>query len=303
MKRKLSEEIVLFCREHYVPGDENFGIVALAKRFDISRDAVKDCLHGATYKDVGGKIHDVHHQRVSEETCTALIEAYEEGATIKSLAEKFSLSQTTVLKYVHKLSSRPKGKRATVTDELKAAIIAEYIPYSDTNGRLALAKKYNLSSSTVGNILKESDAPRRTRLTDEIKESIIIAHDEENLSVRALAEKFGINRATIVSVLKEAGVEIKTRQKTNEDRKDEIIEMYKTGDYSLRELEEQTGITRAILRKWTDGINPKPKRPELTQEIREQIYRLHSQGYGVRLISKDTGVSQPIVRKVIDGLI
>lgn len=302
IKKRLTAEQVIYVREHYQPGHAEFGIKALAKKLEVSSDAVKDAVHGKTYKDVGGPIHDSLRQKLNEQTCAALIADYQEGMTVKALAEKYNLSATTVLKYAHVSGKRNKRSRSQVTDEVKAAIIAEYVPYSDTHGRLALAKKYNLSPSTVGLILKDADAPHRTRMTDELKEAIIIAHDEEQLSIRKLADKFGINRLTIVNVLKEAGVEVPTRHKVNEDRKDEVIELYKTGDYSLRQLEEMVGISRTILRKWTEGIIPKPKKVELTDQVREQIYRLHSQGYGVRLISKDTGVSQPIVRKVIDGL-
>ena len=308
-KRRLTENEVLYCREHYQSGDPEWGIKALSEKLGVSRDSVKDAIHGVTHKNVGGKIHPPR-QHLSEEIKQQLIAAYvpqSHDANIRALAEQFNLSETTVLKYIH--TQLPKGKRAVVTDELRAKILAEYQPYSATNGRSALAEKYGLSSSTVGNILKELEE-RRTRgrkptvILDEIKEAIVIAHDEEQLSVRALAERFSLNRLVIREILKEAGVEVRTRQIISDEVKQEVIQLYSTGNYSVRELSERFNINRATLTKWVEDIKPpKPQKPQLDDKTREQIYRYHSNGYGSTIIAKTVGISQSIVRKVIDGLI
>lgn len=308
-RRHLTPEEVLYCREHYIIGHEEFGIKALAQKLGVSRDSVKDAVHGVTYKDLGGTIHPPR-QRLSEEVKQQLIAAYvpqSRDANIRALAEQFDLSETTVLKYLHE--QLPKGKRAVVTDELRAKIRAEYQPYSSTSGRSALAAKYGLSTSTVGNILKDLEvhAPRGRKpivVLDEIKEAIVIAHDEENLSVRALAERFSLNRLVVREILKEAGVEIRTRQVISDDVKQEVIRLFTTGEHSVRELSERFNINRATLTKWVEDIKPtKPQKPMLDDKTREQIYRYHSQGYGASIIAKTVGISQTIVRKVIDGLI
>ena len=310
MTKRLTKEQVLYCRENYKVGDAEFGIKALAKKLEVSIDTVKDCVHGVTYKDVGGTIHPPQ-QRLSREVQQQLVAAYIPNSSsnnIKALATQFNLSETTVLKYVHLLSGKSKGKRATVTDELREQIRAEYQPYSSENNRSALAKKYGLSISTVGNILKDLEvekAPRGRKpaqVLDAIKEAIVVAYDEENLSVRALAERFSLSREIVRSVLTEAGIAVRKRQVIDEQTKEEVIRLYATGNYSVRELSEKFNINRATLTKWVEGLKPpKPARPELDDNTREQIYRFHSRGYGSTIIAKTLGISQVIVRKVIDG--
>lgn len=307
-KRRLTAEEVLYCREHYVSGDAEFGIRGLAKKMGMSIDAIKDVVHGVSYKSVGGTIHPTTGQRVSREVQEQLAAAYVPNSrtnNLKALAEQFNLSEATVSKYVH--LSKPRGRRSKVTEELKEQIRAEYVPYSPTCGRSALAEKYGLSTVTVGNILKDMQKEVRPRgrrpaiVSDEMKEAIIIAHDEDNLSVNGLVERFSLSREIIRSVLKEAGIKLRTRQIVDEETKQEIIRLYAAG-HSLRELSEQFNINRATLSKWVEGLNPpKPPKKELDDYTREQIYRFHSRGYGSTIIAKTLGLSQQIVRKVIDG--
>lgn len=306
-KKKLTVEQVLYCREHYKPGDEEYGIKAMAERLGVSRDALKDAVHGLTYTDVGGVIHPPL-ERVPQDVQEQIAQAYEPHSrdnNIRALAKRFGLSEGTIIKYAHLI--KPRGRRSKVTDELKAAIQAEYQPYSPDFGRNALAEKYGLSSATVGKIIKEVQTePRRrgrqaTIISDEVKEAIIIANDEEHLSVKGLAERFGLSREVVKGVLTEAGVEMRTRQTVDEDTKQEIIGQFMAGR-SLRELAEVYSVNRATISKWVEGLKAsKPQRKELDQTTREQIYRYHSQGYGSTIIAKTVGLSQQIVRKVIDG--
>lgn len=288
---KLTKEQVIFCREHYAPGDKEFGLRPLAEKFGVSIDAIKDLVHGKTYKDAGGKIHPAQ-TRLSKEVKAQLATTDD----LQAIAERFGLSAEMLQKYAALL----KPKKTKVTEEIKAAIIAEYEPYSKEYGREALAQKYGLSTATVGQIVKGLKRKERPTVPDFLKEAIIEAADEEKLSVKKLAERFSLSRDLVKSVLKEAGIELRTRQIVDEATKQEIIAAYKSGQ-SLRQLEEIYGINRATMSPWVKEFKPEKPKVELTQEVRERIYRYHSQGYGTGIIAKTIGISQKIVRQVIDG--
>lgn len=313
MTSKLNEEQVLYIREHYQPGHEQFGLKPLAEQFNVSRDAIKSIVHGVTYKHIGGTIHPVQ-ERTSDSVKAAIINEYvprSSEANVQTLATKYHLSPTTVLKILHEGGDKPKRQRAIITDDLKAAILAEYVPYSPTAGRNALAAKYGLSSSAVGVILRE--LPKESRrlkvasepkvnLLDELKEAIIIAHDEEQLSIRALAERFSLAREVIKAVLLEAGVEIKQRKRISDETKAEAIRLYSTGNYSVREVAEKLGVNRATLKTTLSGLQvTKPQPPAIDQATIERILSFYGRGHGVTPISKAVGVPASIVRKVING--
>lgn len=247
MKKKLTVEEVLYCREHYKPGDKEFGLKGLAARFSVNMDVIKDLVHGKTYKDVGGTIH-------------------------------------------------PAIER--VSAEVKAQIRAEYVPQSSDSNIKTLAAKYNFSIATISHIVKGTSRKVKNEVPDFIKEAIIEACDEEKLTVKALAERFSISRDLVKGVLKEAGIEI--RKRVDEETKAEIIAAYKSGQ-SLRHLEGIYKINRATISGWVKDIKREKPKVELTPEIREQIYRYHSQGYGIGIIGKTLGLSAQIVRRVVDG--
>lgn len=290
-KKKLSESQVIYCRDNYVSGDKEYGLKGLAEKFGVSNDVIKDIVHGKTYKDVGGTIHPTRPSLKSE-----VKEQIARADDVVALAEKLGISPETIQKYAALL----KPKKAKVTDELKAAIRAEYVPYSAEYGREALAAKYSVTPSQISQIVKgiRREHPKPP-VPDFLKEAIIVAYDEEKLSVRRLAERFSLQRDTIKTVLKEAGIEIR-KNRVDEETKQEIIEAFKAGQ-SLRQLEEIYGINRATMAEWVKPFKVAKPKVELTQEVREQIYRYHSQGYGIGIIAKTIGISQGIVRRVIDG--
>lgn len=315
---KLTESMVLYCRENYIPSHPEYGIAALAKKFNVSRDCLKDAIHGKSYKHIGGTIHQpIGH--TPDEVKAAVLAEYEPrsaDANVATLAKKYGLSATTVLKILHD-SGKPKGKRAVVTDELRQQVYELYQPHSREFGRAGLAERFGLSTSTIGNILKEfpkkekvvevKEPAQRTRkraeVLDEIKEAIIIAHDEEKLSVRALAERFSLVREVVKEVLTEAGIEIRQRQIIDEETKQKVINLYATGNYSVRELAENFSINRATLTQWVRGMTPpkQAKPTEVDDATREQILRFYSHGHGVSPIAKTLNLPQSLVRKIVNG--
>ncbi|MBD3880042.1 MAG: hypothetical protein SR1Q5_10280 [Quinella sp. 1Q5] len=287
-KKKLTAEQVLYCREHYKPGSAEYGLRPLAEKMGVKVDVIKDLVHGETYKDVGGPIRSTV-ERVPAEVKAILAAAPDK---LKELSERYGITEERLAQFL------PKVRRAKITDEVKAAILREYEPYSREYGREALAAKYGLSASAIGVILKDAPRKERVKVADYLKEAIIEAADD-GLSVKALAERFSLSRPVIKSILTEAGIEVK-RRRVDEETKSEIIAAYQSGK-SLRELEEIYGVNRATMADWVRGLKPPKPKKELTQELREQIYRYHSQGYGATIIAKTVGISQGIVRKVIDG--
>ncbi|MBQ6758253.1 MAG: helix-turn-helix domain-containing protein [Selenomonadaceae bacterium] len=289
-KKKLTAAEVIYCRDNYVSGDKEFGIRGLAKKLGVKADVIKDLIHGETYKDVGGKIH-APRERLTTEAKIAIAS----GADFQTLAMKFGISEETIQKYLD--SQQPK-KSAAISDEVKAAIRAEYVPYSKEFGREALAAKYGVSPATIGQIVKGTPRKVKPEIPDFIKEAIIEAVDAEKMTVKALAERFSLSREAVKSVLLEAGITL--RKRVDDDTKKEIVEAYKAGQ-SLRELEEIYGVNRATIADWIRPFKREKPKVELTQELREQIYRYHSQGYGIGIIGKTLGISQKTVRRIIDG--
>ena len=291
---KMTEEEVLYCREHYVPGDSEFGLGALAEKFGVSRDNVKDCVHGRTYKKIGGKIH-IPREHVHADLKAKILR---DDGSIESLAEKYHLKPETIARIVRK------PLRKTITDELRRAIRAEYVPYSSTSNRNALAEKYGVSAAAVGVILRDgfTRQPKPAPLIDALKEAIVVAHDEENLSVKALAERFNLNRQQVRDVLTEAGVEIRKRQPIPNDVKEKVRQLYASGQYSVRELAERFDINRASLTKILSDIKPPKPQPTLPdQNTIERVLNFHARGHGVSPIAKSLGLPIQIVRKIVNG--
>lgn len=50
--RKLTDDQVRYIREHYIPGDHDFGVRALAKRFGLSHSQVSRAINKKLYTDV-----------------------------------------------------------------------------------------------------------------------------------------------------------------------------------------------------------------------------------------------------------
>ncbi|MBD3878220.1 MAG: hypothetical protein SR1Q5_00840 [Quinella sp. 1Q5] len=299
--RKLTEEQVIYCRENYVAGDAARGLKVLAEKFGVSVDVMKSIVHGETYKNVGGKIHPIK-ERVPAAVKEAIAAEYVPNSSehgVKALAEKYGVSIGTVQKCIAKSATR----RTKLTPEVKAAIMAEYKPYVEGHGREALAEKYGVSVAAISYVIREmrKEPARRGKpaleVADYLKEAIIEAYDE-GLTVRQMAERFSLNRDTIKNVLAEAGIQL--RRRVDEDTKQEIIAAFKSGQ-SLRQLEEIYGINRATIADWVKDFKPVKEKKELTDQIREQIYRYHSQGYGAGIIAKTIGFPQSVVRRVIDG--
>ena len=141
---------------------------------------------------------------------------------------------------------------------------------------------------------------RKLEIPDFLKEAIIIARDEEGLTVKALSERFSLSRDAIKNVLKEAGIEI--RRRVDDQTKAEIIAEYQKGK-SARELERIYGVNRATLADWVRPFKRERPKVTLDEVTREQIYRYHSQGYGIGIIAKTLGIGRTVVRKVIDGVL
>ena len=53
----LPDEVVIWCRDHYIPNDKEYGAAALAAKIGRTRAAVHQMLIGKSYPQVGGKIH------------------------------------------------------------------------------------------------------------------------------------------------------------------------------------------------------------------------------------------------------
>ena len=138
------------------------------------------------------------------------------------------------------------------------------------------------------------------KVPDFVKEAIIIAYDEEKLTIPKLMERFNLSRYVVKSVLTEAGVEMRSRRVVDEETKQEIITAYASG-LSARQLEGIYGVNRATIATWVRDIKREKPQVELDDQTREQIYRYHSQGYGVNVIAKTLGIGRGVVRKVIDG--
>ena len=295
---KLTEEQVIYCREHYVPGDKEFGLKPLAEKFGVSRDNIKDCVHGKTYKRFGGKIHQAR-ERVSESLKQTILS---DAGTVEELAERYQLRVETIERIIQSQRKR----RAVITGELRAAILAEYIPYDPQHNRAALAKKFGLSPSAVGVILKEvaRRKVKRIEVLDELKEAIVVAHDEEHLSIRALSERFNINRPLVKEILLEAGIDLPKRQRVliSNEVKQQARALYATGNHSVRELSERFNVNRPALSKVLADITPpKPKGPALDQKIIERVLSFYGRGHGVAPIAKAVGLPATTVRHIVNG--
>lgn len=51
-KRKLNDEQVRYIRTHYIPRDKEFGLEAMAKKFNIGKRTAMAVISGETYKEV-----------------------------------------------------------------------------------------------------------------------------------------------------------------------------------------------------------------------------------------------------------
>ena len=51
-RRKLTDDDVLYIREHYIPYDKNFGQHALGRMFNVGSSTIDSIIRGTTYKNV-----------------------------------------------------------------------------------------------------------------------------------------------------------------------------------------------------------------------------------------------------------
>lgn len=101
---KLTNEQVLWAREHYIPGDNDFNLNKLAQKFNVTPTAMCKILKGETYKTAGGTLHKTKKlYRLPEEIRVKIRSIYVKGSRIfgaVALGKKFGVTTQTILNIV-----------------------------------------------------------------------------------------------------------------------------------------------------------------------------------------------------------
>lgn len=162
---KLTNEQVRYVRNN----PEKLSGGELAKKFNVTPSAITLIQLGKTYKNVGGTVRKKIKLQGEECPQTKLtneqvlyIRLNPLDLTLVQLAEKFNVSDTAIGgiqlgKTYQKAGGvvRELKRIPRVSDDIRAAIRAEYRPGVRGYGCHALAKKYDISHRTILNIVRE----------------------------------------------------------------------------------------------------------------------------------------------------
>lgn len=99
----LTVDDVAWCREVYIKGDKNFGGAALARMFNMTKEAMRSLLVGEAYCNVGDKIHKANEPLLPTEQVAEIKRRYRRGVRgcgCEALAREFGISSHTVLRIV-----------------------------------------------------------------------------------------------------------------------------------------------------------------------------------------------------------
>lgn len=140
-------------RTEYVKGSKEFGAVALAKKYSVSKNIILDIIHEGVEdykpKEKPPRVPDALREQIRIEYV-----ADSKDFNARALARKYGVNQKTILNILHE------GGITTATPPLIPADIqekirTEYIKGSIAFGSVALARKYNCSYKTILRIIHE----------------------------------------------------------------------------------------------------------------------------------------------------
>lgn len=99
----LTNEQVEWCRKVYKPRDREFSAKALAEKLGVNAYVVRLAIHGHTYKNAGGNVHDTDSKILSVDTQAQIKKEYRrgvQGCGYSALAKKYGVSSTTIKRIV-----------------------------------------------------------------------------------------------------------------------------------------------------------------------------------------------------------
>lgn len=89
-------------RELYKPHDEQFGTVALSKKYGLSDETIGMIVHGETYRQAGGRIHLKNQPKIPIEVRTEIRALYQQGnISYRKLATEYRCGKTTIKRIIH----------------------------------------------------------------------------------------------------------------------------------------------------------------------------------------------------------
>lgn len=211
---KLTNEQIIYVREN----PDNLKGHELAKKFGITATAISYIQQGKTYRNAGGNVRKAHTpgetQKIPTEIRDSIIAEYVYGSRefgTHALAKKYGIKQSTVWRIiVNETEHEPSKRKPRTPDYIREQIRAEYVKGSTEFGSSALAKKYNLTPTTICRIVKEfivdyKPKKKRPPIPNEIREEIrrIYIKGDPQFGIRPLARKYGFVRSTIKKIVTE----------------------------------------------------------------------------------------------------
>lgn len=104
----LTNEQAEWCREVYVPGHPEFGIQALARRFNMNAETMRKVIHGISYRNAGGVIREPQvyrgHPRITEQIRAEIRRLYVKGDPqfgARPLARRFGIARDTIRRIIN----------------------------------------------------------------------------------------------------------------------------------------------------------------------------------------------------------
>lgn len=147
---KLTEEQVIFIRNHYIPFDKTFSMVALAKKFNMTQSSIYNIIYKNTYRLIDGEKNISKQGYLTQVDCENIKQLYkyrDKKNSLSMIAKKYGVSITTIFNIV-------KTNFLRISKEEAVLIRKTYIPHDKIWGQIALAQKYKVNTRTIWKILK-----------------------------------------------------------------------------------------------------------------------------------------------------
>ena len=202
------------------------------------------------------------HKNFSEEDIQNIIKMYLDGARIRDIAKKFSITTSTVTRYINKYDI-PKRKHRLNKNELKGG----------------------------------TDMARKSKLTEEQIQELIEIYKNNDIGIKYICDKFSIDKKTLYRLIDKYN--IPTRIKITiltEEIEREIVELYKQGE-PIKDIFDKFSIDKKILYRLIDKYNiPKrgagnKTRTLISEETEKEIIKMYQNGEPVKDIAKKFSAS------------
>lgn len=227
------------------------------------------------------------------------IELYTDCYTCIEISKLLSMGKCTVYR-VLKRNNIFKGEDRSVPKDVEENVVRMYRQGQEAS---KISEQLGITIPSVRWLLKKNKIPaHRTKIIQRKKKpdketlEKAVQMYKEGIPFQNIKDELGINNSHLYDTIHKKGIpmrdgrSIKTKQRIAAE--EEALRLYRDTDMLVREIKETTGIAYTTLKRLLIKRNiPFREKPlELTQEQKEEVACLYSEGWTNKAISEKTGI-------------